>query len=189
LLAQASRDGGPDPRLQQAAIRYAAMLRSLGAPVLAAPVPAGAVGNGTGGSGTFPSATSATGVGGTGNPVTGPSGAAVAPGAVTSPPGVGGVAVAPGGIADADLATVAAINHGVKEAIGSLRIRQMIRTLGSSDSPAAQLLMTHARDMDTQSLATIRSVAGAGGAVAGSPVQALAQQANDLILALQSTGG
>jgi len=84
-----------------------------------------------------------------------------------------------------DPTSVAAINHAIKEAIGAFRLRQAIRTMGSTDSPAAQALMTHAREMDTQSRSIISVIANEGGVSGVGPIQTLAQQANDVILALQ----
>ena len=95
----------------------------------------------------------------------------------------------------ADPASVAIINHAVKEAIGAMKIRSIIRGEGGSSGPNGQRLMEHAQMMESESRATIRAFAGIGdaGPVArasgelGSPnglVQALAQQANDLIVAM-----
>jgi len=188
LLAQAARDVVGDQRLRDAVTRYATALRNLGAiPGAAVAVGTPGVGNGTGGSGTFPSATSATGLGGTGNPLTGPGGVAVATGRAPATTGPGGVVVAPVAI-PIDPSSVAAINHGVKEALGAFRIRRMVRSMGSTDSPSAQVLMTHARDMDTKSRAIVTSVANEGGATGSGPIQVLAQQANDVILALEGLG-
>jgi len=192
LLSQAARDTVADQRFRQAATRYAATLRTYGA-IPAGPIGTAAVGvgNGTGGSGTFPSATSATGLGGTGNPLTGPGGVAVATGSAAPGPAAvaGGIPAATGGLTNADLASVAAINHEVKEALGALRIRQMFRTPTSTDSPTGQFLMTHALQMDTQSRTAIQAILnGGGGTPTTGPVQALAQQANDVIQALQGIG-
>jgi hypothetical protein len=185
LLAQAARDAGSNRGLREATARYAATLRNLGA--IAVPVAGPGVGNGTGGSGTYPSATSATGLGGTGNPITGPGGVEVATGRVPSVTGPGGVVAAPVAMT-VDPAAVAAINHEVKEAIGAYRIRQMLRAIGSTDSPAAQFLMTHAREMETHSRSAIQAIANEAAATGPGPIQALAQQANDLIRALQGFG-
>ena len=114
-------------------------------------------------------------------------------------PTVGGTTVAtlrPAETVGADPASVALINHGVKEALGAMKIRGMIRHGGGSSGPGGQALMEHAQMMESESKATIRAFAGIGdaGPVArasgelGSPngmVQALAQQAHDLIMALQ----
>lgn len=109
---------------------------------------------------------------------------------------------AAGGLSGADMVSIALINHAVKEAIGSLKIRQLSRTMGSADSPSAQMLLTHAREMDTQSRTIIQGFPAAvtPARVPGTRVNAdevlatsgivpaLAQQASEIIAALQGFG-
>ncbi|MDB5351007.1 MAG: hypothetical protein JWN86_2254 [Planctomycetota bacterium] len=69
-----------------------------------------------------------------------------------------------------DLASIALINHGVKEALDAMEIRQMVRMMGSPDGPAALALLAHAREMEIESRQAIDqvvsrgAVGGAGGA-------------------------
>ena len=116
---------------------------------------------------------------------------------------LGGRPVAGGMVNGVDLASISAINHGVKEAIGSIKIKQLVRMTGSSNTPAAQQLLAHAQEMDADSRTTLQSFIGGVAAVPGATtggvvgpsefVQSLSQQANDLILAMQGldavTGG
>ncbi len=167
LLGQ-GMTGGPDQNFQQAAERYANTLRAIASqPVLRLTRPATAT-------------TITTPIGGV---------------TVTTTPAASRVAETVG----ADPASVALVNHAVKEALGAFKIRAMIRHNGGSSGPAGQQLMEHAQMMESESRATIRAFAGIGDAgpvprasgELGSPngmVQALAQQANDLILAIQGTG-
>jgi hypothetical protein len=184
LINQGSIATGPDGRLQQAATRYANTLRTFASqPILRFGVPAA------------------------GTTVVTPGGAvavATTPAATTVNTPIGSVTVATApavpvtasaATVGADPASVALINHAVKEAIGAMKIRSIIRNMGGSSGPAGQQLMDHAMMMESESRNTIRAFAGIGdsGPVAradgelGSPngsVQTLAQQANDLILAL-----
>ncbi|MFO0951701.1 MAG: hypothetical protein U0835_11250 [Isosphaeraceae bacterium] len=59
-----------------------------------------------------------------------------------------------------DRATLALINHAVKEASDSLQIKQLVR-LSAGDSTASRALMDHARKMDAGSRQTIESLAPA----------------------------
>ena len=98
----------------------------------------------------------------------------------------------------ADPASVALINHGVREAIGAAKIRHMIRQMNGTTGPAGQQLMEHAQMMESESRSMIRAFAGTGeggstptaSGLVGSPngaVAVLAQQANELISALQNS--
>jgi hypothetical protein len=98
----------------------------------------------------------------------------------------------------ADPASVALVNHAVKEALSAMKIRRMMRNSGGASGLGGQQLMEHAQMMESESRATIRAFAGIGdaGPVArasgeiGSPngtVQLLAQQAHDLIMATLGT--
>jgi len=66
----------------------------------------------------------------------------------------------------ADLASVAVINHGVKEALDSLQIKQMVRTMGG-EGDAARVLRDHARQMDSESLQAIEGFSRGGGGRSG----------------------
>jgi len=95
------------------------------------------------------------------------------------------------------------LNHGVKEALDSMELRQLARTMGSSDSPAARALLSHAREMETGSLQAVEGVLSAGksGARAeananalgineaaagqGVPLQTIALQASEVVMAIQ----
>jgi len=87
-------------------------------------------------------------------------------------------------IGPTELASIALVNHGVKEAIGSLKIKQVARSMGSSGGPVGQKLVSHARRMDEESRSVIQSINA--GAAPGGVVQTLAQQANQLIMAMQA---
>jgi hypothetical protein len=95
----------------------------------------------------------------------------------------------------ADPTSVALVNHAVREALGAMKIRHMIRHMGGTTGLSGQMLMEHAQMMESESRATIRAFAGIGDAgpvpraagELGSPngtVQTLAQQAHDLITAM-----
>jgi hypothetical protein len=164
LLGQ-GMTGGPDKAFQQAAERYANTLRAIASqPVIRLTPPA------------------------TGTTVNTPIGSVTV---ATTP-----ATTRPAETVGADPASVALINHAVKEAIGAMKIRRMIRNEGGSSGPGGQQLMEHAQMMESESKATIRAFAGIGDAgpvpraagELGSPngmVQVLAQQANDLIIAIQ----
>lgn len=122
--------------------------------------------------------------------------------AIRTPVGTVTVTTTPGARAaetiGADPASVALINHAVKEAIGAMKIRHMIRQMNGSSGPTGMALMDHAQMMESESRSTIRAFAGIGdaGPVArasgelGSPngtAQVLAQQAHDLIMAMFGT--
>ena len=156
LLGQANPAAGPDQNFSEAARIYAATLKSLGSQP-ASPTGAGRTGT------AVPEVA--------GLPESRPVGA---PAAST--------------IGATELASIALINHGVKDALGAMKIKQMARSMGSSTSPAAQQLLAHARQMDDGSRSTIRSiVGGAAGTVGpGGVVEALAQQANQLVQAIQA---
>ena len=150
LLGQANPAPGNDQNFHQAALIYAATLKSLG---------------------TQPNA-----------PAAGPAPTAGLPeGRRVGTP-------APATIGATELASIALINHAVKEAIGSLRIKQVVGAMGSSGGPAAQQLLAHARRMDGETRSMVQSVSrGAAGVVGpGGAVQALSQQANQLIMAMQA---
>lgn len=70
--------------------------------------------------------------------------------------GMGAVAMS-----GADLTSVTLINHGVKEALDSYQIKQMVRHMGDQGE-AARTLMDHARQMDSESQQAIQALAGAG---------------------------
>jgi len=57
-----------------------------------------------------------------------------------------------------DLTSVTLINHGVKEALDSLQLKQMVRMLGS-ETAAGRALMDHARQMDAESRQAIDALA------------------------------
>jgi len=88
-----------------------------------------------------------------------------------------------------DRASIALINHAVKEAIESMRIKQAVQLMASSDSPSAQLLLNHAREMDQASASANMAIDASAGGLQVATVQALAQQAKELILAIQGTFG
>src|SRR5262249_37730056 len=81
-----------------------------------------------------------------------------APGAPAAP-GAGGGAMA---AAHTDPTSVALINHAVCEALGSMKLKQVVRLLGSSDSPSAQTLLDHAREMDNESREAIQGFLSGG---------------------------
>ena len=155
--------GGPDEAFQQAAARYANTLRTIASQPVIRVAPRAAT-------------------------------------TVTTP--IGGVTVTttpattlPAQTVGADPVSVALVNHSVKEALGAWKIRQMVRHMGGSSGIGGQQLMEHAQMMESESRTTIRAFAGIGDAgpvpraagELGSPngtVQALAQQANDLIMAM-----
>jgi hypothetical protein len=121
-------------------------------------------------------------------------------------------------ISTADLATVTLINHGVKESLAAFELHHALRDKGDDDA-AAQQLRQHARSMATKSRQTIDQVvaslrerggnaegaAGAAGRPAGvgappaaaggqagwsgSNMQALAQQAREVVRVLDELGG
>jgi len=72
-----------------------------------------------------------------------------------------------GAMSGADLTSVTLINHGVKEAIDSLQLKQMVRSMGE-EGEAARALLDHARQMDSESQQAIQGlsngVAGRSGA-------------------------
>jgi hypothetical protein len=164
LLGQ-GMTGGPDKAFQQAAERYANTLRAIASqPVIRVTAPV------------------------TRTTVNTPIGSVTV---ATTP-----ATTRPAETVGADPASVALINHAVKEALGAMKIRRMIRNEGGSSGPSGQQLMEHAQMMESESKATIRAFAGIGDAgpvpraagELGSPngmVQALAQQANDVIIAIQ----
>jgi len=164
LLSQ-GMTGGSDRAFQQAAERYANTLRAIASqPVIRITPPA------------------------TGTTVNTPIGSVTV---ATTP-----ATTRPAETIGADPASVALINHAVKEALGAMKIRRMIRAENGSSGPSGQQLMEHAQMMESESRSTIRAFAGIGdaGPVAraagelGSPngtVQALAEQANQLITAIQ----
>jgi hypothetical protein len=96
--------------------------------------------------------------------------------------------------------SIVVLNHAVKEALDSLQVKQMVRLMGPSDSPARRALLAHARDMETKSLVGVESVLSAGksgsrmGANAvgtskeaggqGGPISMLAMQASDVVMAI-----
>ena len=193
LLRRSAEGGGSNEKFYQAATRYASTLKSLGGQSSGRGDAAGA-GAGTSGGSRSGLGASATGASGTSTPGTGTSGSSLG--------GSSGAMSAGGGmIGGTDLTSVALINHGVKEALDSMQIKQMVRMMGSSDSPAAQQLLSHAREMDTDSREAIQAFGGSGGASGASGtghasgggqsgmVQTLAQQANDVIQAIQELGG
>jgi len=93
------------------------------------------------------------------------------------------------------------LNHGVKEALDALELRRMVRTMASPDTPAARALLSQASELETESLQTVERVLSAGKAGAsadanalgikeaaagqGIPLQTIAMQASDVVLAIQ----
>jgi len=203
LLRRSAEGGGSNEKFYQAATRYASTLKSLSGQSSGRGDAAGA-GAGTSGGSRSGLGASATGASGTSTSGTVASGTST-PGTGTSGSSLGGSsgAMSAGGgmIGGTDLTSVALINHGVKEALDSMQIKQMVRMMGSSDSPAAQQLLSHAREMDTDSREALQAFGGSGGASGASGtghasgggqsgmVQTLAQQANDVIQAIQELGG
>jgi len=57
-----------------------------------------------------------------------------------------------------DLTSVTLINHGVKEALDSLQLKQMVRMMGR-ETAAGRALMDHARQMDAESRQAIDALA------------------------------
>jgi len=57
-----------------------------------------------------------------------------------------------------DLTSVTLINHGVKEALDSLQLKQMVRMMGA-ETDAGRALMEHAQQMDSESRQAIESLA------------------------------
>jgi len=57
-----------------------------------------------------------------------------------------------------DLTAVTLINHGVKEAVDSLQLKQMVRMMGA-ETDRGRALMEHARQMDSESRQAIESLA------------------------------
>lgn len=165
LMGQAMVGNESDRRLQDAATRYGNTLKSLAslAPIRVASAPA---------------VITASGVAATPNAIVTPGAAvAIAPGSVlVNVPAAVGV----------DPITVALINHGVRDAIGSMKVHAMVRQMGGTSGPAGQQLMEHAQQMDAESRSLIQALATSG--PANGLAQALAQQASELIQALQVTG-
>jgi hypothetical protein len=73
-----------------------------------------------------------------------------------------GVALPPGTgaqfMSGVDLASVSLINHGVKDALDSLQLKQRVRMMGG-DTAADRALMDHARQMDAESRQAIDTLA------------------------------
>jgi len=63
-----------------------------------------------------------------------------------------------------DLTTVSLINHGVKEALDSLQLKQMVRMMGG-ETEAGRALMDHARQMDAESRQAIDALATVDGSI------------------------
>ena len=170
LIGQSMAGNESDRKLQDAATRYANTLKSLASldPVRVASAPA---------------VITAPGVAVTPDVVVTPGAAvAIAPGAVSVnvPAAVGVEAVG------VDPITIALINHGVREALGSMKAHAIVRQMGGISGPAGQRLMEHAQQMDAESRSLIQAMATSG--PANGLAQALAQQASELIQALQVTG-
>jgi len=114
-----------------------------------------------------------------------------------------------------DRSSVSLVNHGVKQALDSFQLKQMIRTIGT-DTAAGRALMDHARQMDAESGQAIDSVAvsdaamgglpggftvggvastapgaapGMGGGGRGTEVQLLVQQAREVLHAIRELDG
>jgi hypothetical protein len=108
----------------------------------------------------------------------------------TPAPGSNLVTVTPAVVLNGtDRVSIALINHGVMEAIGAMTIKQFVQLLGSADSPAAQILLTRAREMDLESSSVNLAINASGAGLQSGTVQALAQQAKELIMAMQGTVG
>jgi len=100
---------------------------------------------------------------------------------------------------------VVVLNHGVKEALESMQLKQLVRTTGISESPAGRALLAHAREMDTASKQAVESVLSAGKsgsndqAIAlgasneaggqGGQLRTLALQASEIVMALDELTG
>ena len=140
LLRQASQGNESSNRFYTAANRYATTLRAIGG-TMSGRSGAGSGGSGGSGGGAGTGA-GATGAGTSGSGTEGTSGS----GGSSATAGSGG-----GSMMGTDQASVALINHAVKEALDSMQLKQMIRTSGSQDSTAARVLLAHAREMDSES--------------------------------------
>ena len=64
-------------------------------------------------------------------------------------------------------ATLAVLNHGVKEALDSMQLKQMVNMMGASDRPAARALLAHAREMDAESREAVNRVLAMSGRSGG----------------------
>jgi len=95
---------------------------------------------------------------------------------------------------------VLVLNHAVKEALTAMELRQLVRAMGSADSPAGRALLSHARDMETRGLEAVEGVlsprqTASGPAITGEPsgqgvpLRTLALQASEVVMALQSLTG
>lgn len=210
LFREASQGGaGSADRFQTASQRYAKILRSLGGLEIAR---RGAGSPDAAGAGTARTDSTVTRAGATstsGSPATaGTPGAGGAAGSATATgPGNRTRADEGRGMTDsATAATVAVLNQGVKEALDSMHLKRLVRTMGSPNSAAARALLAHSREMDAESQQTIESVItaanarrGERGAAAGErgdeaggqdgPTQMLANQAREILTALREMSG
>jgi len=98
---------------------------------------------------------------------------------------------------------VAILNHAVKDALDSMQLKEMVRELGCADTPAGRAMLTHAREMDTESLQAVERVLsstsdgdgprnGAAGPGLGEdaiarrePLRTLALQATEVVMAIE----
>jgi hypothetical protein len=102
-----------------------------------------------------------------------------------------------GAMGGSDMTTVALINHAVKEALDSVKLKRMVHRMGSSESPAARALLAHAQEMDRESQQALRGLLRSGAGRAGKAdldggagsIQVLAQQAQELVQVIREIGG
>jgi hypothetical protein len=98
--------------------------------------------------------------------------------------------------------SIVVLNHAVQEALDSLQLKQLVRLMGSSETPAGRALLDHAREMETESLTTVEAMLSAGKSGSrtntdpdatatsnaargqGEPLQRLALQASDVVMAI-----
>lgn len=102
------------------------------------------------------------------------------------------------------LSSIVILNHAVKEALDSMQLKQMVRLMGSSETPTGRALLAHASEMETASLTAVNNVLTAGKSGSrigadpttvvtskpaegpGEPLQQLAMQASDVVMAISA---
>ena len=120
LLRQASQGGGSSDRFYTAANRYATTLRTLGGSM-----------SGQGGA-------AASGLGGSAQAAHSSAGGASGSGRRIGCGRRSSASLGGGSMMGVDQASVAVINHAVKESLDSMQLRQMVRTMGSSEGTEAR---------------------------------------------------
>jgi len=102
---------------------------------------------------------------------------------------------------------VAILNHAVKAALDSMELKGFVREAGSAETAAGRAILTHAREMGSESLQTVRRVLSSMSAAADfrtgptgpgltddailgtELVRALATQANEVVVAASDPAG